>query len=161
VAECQNRSSPPPLALCETPREAPTRLLDEERAFLLDPARLVRWVYVGRLSIAGAIFLAAVLVWENPDTDGRKILVATLAFVASLIVTGASVLYSGFYNRKLHTTFYYLQAVFDLLLVTAVVHVTATNGNPSQFAALYILVIATSSLLLPVGAGCWWPPSEM
>jgi two-component system, NtrC family, sensor histidine kinase PilS len=131
----------------------PTRLLDEERAFLLDPERLVRWVYVGRLSIAAAIFLAAVLVWENPDTDGRKILVATLAFVASLIVTGASVLYSGFYRRTLHRTFYYLQAVFDLLLVTAVVHVTATNGNPSQFAALYILVIATSSLLLPVGGG--------
>jgi two-component system, NtrC family, sensor histidine kinase PilS len=130
-----------------------TRLLDEERAFLLDPERLVRWVYVGRLSIAAAIFLAAVLVWEDPDTDGRKILVATLAFVASLIVTGASVLYSGFYQRALRTTFYYLQAVFDLLLVTAVVHVTATNGNPSQFAALYILVIATSSLLLPVGGG--------
>ena len=130
-----------------------TRLLDEERAFLLDPERLVRWVYVGRLSIAAAIFLAAVLVWEHPDTDGRKILVATLAFVASLIVTGASVIYSGFYNRTLHTTFHYLQAVFDLLLVTAVVHVTATNGNPSQFAALYILVIATSSLLLPVGGG--------
>jgi len=131
----------------------PTRLLDEERAFLLDPERLVRWVYVGRLSIAAAIFLAAVLVWEHPDTDGRKILVATLAFVASLIVTGASVLYSGFYHRTLRTTFYYLQAVFDLLLVTAVVHVTATNGNPSQFAALYILVIATSSLLVPVGGG--------
>jgi len=131
----------------------PTRLLDEERAFLLDPARLVRWVYVGRLSIAGAIFLAAVLVWQSPDTDGRKLLVATLAFVASLIVTGASVLFSGFYHRTLDNTFYYLQAVFDLLLVTAVVHVTATNGNPSQFAALYILVIATSSLLLPVGGG--------
>ena len=131
----------------------PTHLLDEERAFLLDPARLVRWVYVGRLSIAGAIFLAAVLVWQNPDTDGRKLLVATLAFVASLIVTGASVLFSGFYHRTLNNTFYYLQAVFDLLLVTAVVHVTATNGNPSQFAALYILVIATSSLLLPVGGG--------
>jgi nitrogen-specific signal transduction histidine kinase len=63
------------------------------------------------------------------------------------------VLYSGFYHRTLRDTFYYLQAVFDLLLVTAVVHVTATNGNPSQFAALYILVIATSSLLLPVGGG--------
>jgi nitrogen-specific signal transduction histidine kinase len=135
------------------PVRLPTRLLDEERAFLLDPARLVRWVYVGRLSVASAIFLAAVLVWQDPDTDGRKILVATLAFVACLIVTGASVLYSGFYRRPLRTTFYYLQAVFDLLLVTAVVHVTATSGNPSQFAALYILVIATYSLLLPVGGG--------
>jgi two-component system sensor histidine kinase PilS (NtrC family) len=41
--------------------------------------------------------------------------------------------------------------VFDLLLVTAVVHVTGSSS--SQFAALYILVIATSSLFLPVGGG--------
>ena len=67
--------------------------------------------------------------------------------------TGLSVVYSGFYRRPLRNAFYYIQAVFDLLLVTAVVHVTATNGTPSQFAALYILVIATSSLLLPVGGG--------
>ena len=131
----------------------PTRLLDDDRAFLLDPARLVRWVYVGRLSIATAIFLAALLVWHDPDTERQKIVVATLTFAATLVVTGLSVLYSGFYRRPLRTTFYYLQSVFDLLLVTAVVHVTATNGAPSQFAALYILVIATSSLLLPVGGG--------
>jgi nitrogen-specific signal transduction histidine kinase len=108
---------------------------------------------VGRLSIATAIFLAAVLVSRDPDTDGRKIVVASLAFAVTLICTGASVLYTGFYRRPVSNTFYYLQALFDLLLVTAVVHVTATNGNPSQFAALYILVIATSSLLLPVGGG--------
>jgi two-component system sensor histidine kinase PilS (NtrC family) len=131
----------------------PTRLLDDERAFLLDPARLVRWVYVGRLSIATAIFLAALLVWDDPDTERQKIVVATLAFAATLATTGLSVLYSGFYRRPLRATFYYLQSVFDLLLVTAVVHVTATNGAPSQFAALYILVIATSSLVLPVGGG--------
>ena len=130
-----------------------TPLLEEERAFLLEPARLVRWVYVGRLSIATAIFLAAVFVSQDPDADGRKIVVASLAFAVTLICTGASVLYTGFYRQPVRNTFYYLQALFDLLLVTAVVHVTATNGNPSQFAALYILVIATSSLLLPVGGG--------
>jgi two-component system sensor histidine kinase PilS (NtrC family) len=40
-----------------------------------------------------------------------------------------------------------LQAVFDVVLVTAVVHVT--GGALSQFAALYILVTAAASLLLP------------
>ena len=45
----------------------------------------------------------------------------------------------------------YLQAIFDLLLVTAVVHLT--NGTSSPFAALYILVIATSSLLVPAAGG--------
>ena len=129
------------------------RLSDDERGFLLDPQRLVRWVYVGRLSLATAIFLAAVLAAQGPDTDERKIVIAMLAFVATLAATGLSVLYSGFYRRPLRNAFFYIQAVFDLLLVTSVVHVTAANGTPSQFAALYILVIATSSLLLPVGGG--------
>ena len=131
------------------------RLLDssgpDDRQFHLDPAPLVRWVYVGRLSIATAIFLAAVLVWQDALTDTGKLLIASLAFAATLVVTAVSVVYSEVYNRALSPTFYYLQSVFDLLLVTAVVHVTGSSG--SQFAALYILVIATSSLLLPVGGG--------
>jgi len=131
----------------------PNRLSDDERGFLLDPDRLVRWVYVGRLSLATAIFLAAVLASQDPDTERRKIVIATIAFTATLAATGLSVIYSGFYRRPLRNAFHYIQAVFDLLLVTAVVHVTTANGTPSQFAALYILVIATSSLLLPVGGG--------
>ncbi|MEO7713126.1 MAG: hypothetical protein ABIV10_09420, partial [Gemmatimonadaceae bacterium] len=127
------------------------RTTSDSRPFHLDPAPLVRWVYVGRLSIATAIFLAAVLVWQDALTDTGKLLVASLAFAATLVVTAVSVVYSEFYNRPLGLTFYYLQSVFDLLLVTAVVHVTGASG--SQFAALYILVIATSSLLLPVGGG--------
>jgi two-component system sensor histidine kinase PilS (NtrC family) len=130
------------------------RLLDRSTSddgFHLDPARLVRWVYVGRLSIATAIFLAAVLVWQDALTDTGKLLVASLTFAAALGVTAVSVVYSEFYSRRLEPTFYYLQSVFDLCLVTAIVHVTGSSG--SQFAALYILVIATSSLLLPVGGG--------
>jgi two-component system sensor histidine kinase PilS (NtrC family) len=127
------------------------RSAPDDRHFHLDPAPLVRWVYVGRLSIATAIFLAAVLVWQDALTDTGKLLVASLAFAATLGVTAVSVVYSEFYNRALGPTFFYLQSVFDLFLVTAVVHVTGASG--SQFAALYILVIATSSLLLPVGGG--------
>ena len=130
-------------------------LLDEptpaDRAFLLDPARLLRWVYVGRLSIATAIFLAAVLVWQDALTDTGKLLVASLSFAVTIGVTASSAVYSEFYQSPLRPTFFYLQSVFDLLLVTAVVHVTGSSA--SQFAALYILVIATSSLLLPVGGG--------
>ncbi len=131
------------------------RLLDrsspDSRYFHLDPAQLVRWVYLGRLSIATAIFLAAVLVWQDALTDTGKLLLASLTFAGTLMMTGVSVIYSEFYNRPLGPTFFYLQSVFDLFLVTAVVHVTGSSG--SQFAALYILVIATSSLLLPVGGG--------
>jgi two-component system sensor histidine kinase PilS (NtrC family) len=129
----------------------PQRATPAERAFFLDPARLVRWVYVGRLSIASAIFLAAVLVWQDALTDTGKLLVASLTFFATLVVTAGSIVYSEFYQRPLRPNFFRLQSVFDLLLVTAVVHVT--GSSTSQFAALYILVIATSSLFLPVGGG--------
>ena len=111
----------------------------------------MRWVYLGRLSIATAIFLAAVLVWQDANTDTGKLLVASLSFAFTLGVTACSVVYSEFYRRPLRPTFLYLQSIFDLLLVTAVVHVTGASG--SMFAAVYILVIATSSMLLPVGGG--------
>lgn len=116
---------------------------------MLDPRRLLRWIYIGRLSIAVAIFLAAVLVWMQADPDA--LLVASLAFATATAVTVASVAYSEIYKQPLRPNFLYLQSVFDIVLVTAVVHVT--GGATSQFAALYILVIAASTLLLPLGGG--------
>lgn len=118
---------------------------------MLDPRRLLRWVYIGRMSVATAIFAAAVFVWTREDTDTHKLLVASLAFALATGVTVLSAWYSEIYRKPLEPTFYYLQSTFDLLLVTAVVHVT--NGSTSQFAALYILIIAAASLLLPVGGG--------
>ncbi|MGH7636847.1 MAG: two-component system sensor histidine kinase NtrB [Gemmatimonadaceae bacterium] len=116
---------------------------------MLDPRRMLRWIYIGRLAIAVAIFLAAILVW----TQGYQLdqLVASVAFALATAVTAASWAYSEIYKRPLRTNFLYLQSVFDLLLVTAVVHVT--GGALSQFTALYILVIAASTLLLPIGGG--------
>jgi len=116
---------------------------------MLDPRLLLRWIYIGRLSISVAIFLAAVLVWTRADT--LNLLIASLGFAITTAVTVASVAYSEIYKRPLRSTFLYLQSVFDLLLVTSVVHVT--GGAASQFAALYILVIASSTLLLPLGGG--------
>ena len=118
---------------------------------MLDPRRLLRWIYIGRLSIGVAIFLAAVFVWTRDDADKLNLLIASLAFASTTAVTVASVAYSEIYKRPLRSNFLYLQSVFDLLLVTSVVHVT--GGAASQFAALYILVIASSTLLLPLGGG--------
>jgi signal transduction histidine kinase len=53
-------------------------------------------------------------------------------------------------NSEPGDTFFYVQMLFDLLLVTTVVHLTQA-GTPSQLAPLYILVIAVSALLLPPG----------
>ena len=58
--------------------------------------------------------------------------------------------YSEQRNRSPGDTFFYLQMMFDLLLVTVVVQLTQA-GTPSQLAPLYILVIAVSALVLPPG----------
>ena len=108
--------------------------------------RVLRVLYIARLSLATAIFIAAVIVWRAADSTAT--LVATLAFVATLLFTGASMVYSEQRVRSPGNTFFYVQMVFDLLLVTAVVHLTQA-GAPSQLAPLYILVIAVSALVLP------------
>jgi two-component system sensor histidine kinase PilS (NtrC family) len=116
---------------------------------ILDPRRLLRWVFIGRLCLASAIFIAAILTWTS--VDAGKSLVASLAFALSMIVTAVGVTYAEIYRKALSPTFLYLQAIFDLLLVTSIVHLT--NGANSPFSALYILVIATASLLVPAGGG--------
>ena len=110
--------------------------------------RVLRALYLGRLSLATAIFIAAIIVWRAADSTAT--LVATLAFVAALLFTAASVAYSEQRERTPGNTFFYVQMVFDLLLVTAVVYLTQA-GTPSQLAPLYILVIAVSALVLPPG----------
>ena len=107
---------------------------------------MLRVLYVGRLSLATAIFIAAIVVWRAADTTAT--LVATLAFVSALLFTGGSMLYSEQRARHPGDTFFYVQMLFDLLLVTTVVHLTQA-GAPSQLAPLYILVIAVSALVLP------------
>src|SRR3954468_8840181 len=107
--------------------------------------RVLRVLYLGRLSLATAIFVAAIAVWRRADSTAT--LLTTLAFVSTLLFTGGSIFYAA---RKtvVKDTFYYLQTIFDLVLVTVVVRVTQA-GTPSQLAPLYILVIAVSALLLP------------
>jgi len=118
---------------------------------VLEPRLLLRWDYTGRMILAAAIFFAAVGVWTQPEAGKIDLLIASLAFATATTVTVGSFAYSDIYRRPLKVNFLYLQSVFDLLLVTAVVHVT--GGATSPFAALYILVIATSTLLLPLGGG--------
>jgi signal transduction histidine kinase len=108
--------------------------------------RVLRVLYLGRLSLATAIFVAAIVVWRRADSTAT--LLATLAFIASSFFTAGSLLYAGRKPGGATDAFCYLQMIFDLLLVTAVVHITQT-GTPSQLAPLYILVIAMSALLLP------------
>ena len=114
---------------------------------LIDPRRIVRWIYVGRLTLAAAIFLAAVFAWLQASRVNT--LIASLTFASAMVFTVASALWSEVWHRPLGRTFLYLQGVVDVLLVTAIVHVT--GGPSSTFAALYVLVIAVAALVLPIG----------
>jgi two-component system, NtrC family, sensor histidine kinase PilS len=116
---------------------------------MLDPWRVIRWVYLGRFSVSTAIFLSAQLVGGSaPAADTR---IASLIFALTMVVTVISAAYTEVYRAPMHRTFLYVQAVYDLLLVTAVVHVTGASA--SQFTLFYILVIASAALLLPIGGG--------
>jgi two-component system, NtrC family, sensor histidine kinase PilS len=132
------------LRLSPAPEELPLRTI-------LDPRSFLRWVYVGRVSLATALILAAFAVWNRETTEKSDLLITSVAFAATVVWTLGSFWYSEIFRGKLRPTFAYLQSMFDLLLVTASVHVT--GGSTSQFAALYILVIASASLLLPPGGG--------
>jgi two-component system sensor histidine kinase PilS (NtrC family) len=99
--------------------------------------------------MSAAIFVAAVLAWSNAD-EGLT-LIASLLITVALAFTAGSALYSLVNRSALRPVFLYTQSLFDLAVVTAIVHVT--GGGSSQFAALYILVIAAASLLLPFSGG--------
>ncbi|MCU0636638.1 MAG: ATP-binding protein [Gemmatimonadaceae bacterium] len=112
----------------------------------LDAGRVLRWVFVVRVAMATAILLAAVLVWN--DAEPVDTLVATLAFALGTMTTVVSVMWVELWRRPAKRPFYLMQFAVDLLLVTAAVHVT--GGAGSQFAAVYVLVIAVASLVLAV-----------
>ncbi|HEY8793939.1 MAG TPA: ATP-binding protein [Gemmatimonadaceae bacterium] len=116
---------------------------------MIEPLRVLRLIYIGRLSLAAAIFFAAVFSWHG--VDGRDTLLATLALFAAIAFTSLSAWFGLAYRNLVSRGFYYAQSVFDVTLITTIVHVT--GGSLSPFAALYILATACASLLLPVGGG--------
>ena len=116
---------------------------------MFDPRRLLHALYVGRLFLAAALLLAALSIWRDPKGDAPVIASAALAL--ALAFTSVSFFLTEIRRRKPGTTFLSAQAVFDLFLVTAAVHITWSGGQP-QFAPLFILVIAVSALLVtPAG----------
>jgi len=109
------------------------------------PKTLLRSVYVGRISVATAVYLTAVLKFRIATSV--DILVTSFVLVATLIVTAASYWHTHLRGRRPHLTFIYLQVVFDLALITTVVHVT--GGPESDFAGLYVLLIGVTAVLMP------------
>jgi signal transduction histidine kinase len=112
----------------------------------LSVRRILWWVYLARLATACSVFVAAVYSWQYASRADT--LIASLSFAAAMLFTGVSALYTHVYRRSIATAVLYAQVVFDLALTTALVHLTWQSSS-SQFAPLYILVIAVGALLLP------------
>ncbi len=125
------------------------RLHPSEARALFKRGDLLRWVYVGRLTLVAGILVGALLVWRQAEPI--QTLVATLLFLAALAQTTYSFWVTGIRARDPGDNFVYFQVLFDVLLVTAIVHIT--GGGDSPFAFLYILVISEGSLLLPLPGG--------
>ena len=112
--------------------------------------QLLRLVYVGRMCLAIAIYVSAAL--KIRVAAPLDILATSLMLVTAAVVTGLSYWRTHFRRRLPGPTFLYLQALFDVLLITAVVHMT--GGAESDLASLYVILIAANALLMaPANAG--------
>ncbi|HEY7684499.1 MAG TPA: ATP-binding protein [Gemmatimonadales bacterium] len=109
------------------------------------PKNLLRLVYIGRVSVAIAIYLTAAL--KVRIAAPLDILVTSVLLLSTLAFTGASYWHTHARRRPPGRTFLYLQALFDIVLVTTVVHVT--GGPDSDFSTLYVPVIAVTAVLMP------------
>ncbi len=110
---------------------------------------LLRWLYLGRLTLVTGILAGALLRWFQAGQDVT--LIATIVFLSALVLTSASFWWSHLLAREPGGNFLYAQVILDTLLVTAIVHIT--GGPESNFAPVYILVISAGALLLPLPGG--------
>jgi PAS domain S-box-containing protein len=110
------------------------------------PLGILQWVYLGRILVALAVFLSAAFYFAAVPPG--LLLTLAIATLAAFVASAASAFYTHVARRRPGSTFLYLQALFDLALITTVVHVT--GGAESEFIPLYILVIAVAAVLLPL-----------
>ncbi len=112
----------------------------------VDTRRVLRGLYIGRIALAAGLFVNTVLL--TPSVNKGSQIIAAGALFAAVLFTAVSLFLTEVRQRTATASLLYLQPVFDMILVTATVHVTWAGGQ-SQLAPLYILVIAVSALLVP------------
>jgi two-component system sensor histidine kinase PilS (NtrC family) len=126
-------------------KSKPDRML---RGAIPETPSVLQWVYLGRVIVPTVVFAAAVFYLRAVPPETLAFLAS--ASIAALIVSALSFWHTHVRGREPGATFLYAQALFDLALVTTLVHVT--EGTESQFAALYVIVIAVSAVLMPVAS---------
>ena len=109
------------------------------------PPILLRWVYVVRVAVAAAIYLSAA--FKFSVAAPLDLLVTSLLLVVAVVVTVASYWHTHIRGRAPGRRFLYSQALFDALLITAIVHIT--GGPTSDFSTLYVPLIVVNAVLMP------------
>ncbi|MGD8320472.1 MAG: ATP-binding protein [Gemmatimonadota bacterium] len=112
---------------------------------LFSRSDLLRWLYVGRLTVVSGILAGALL--ARPD----ELPLVVVMFLVALGVTAGSFWHTHVVGRAPGVNFLYAQVILDVVLVTLIIHVT--GGPESSFAPLYILVVSSGALLLPLPGG--------
>jgi len=125
------------------------KLQSTESRFTFRRRDLLRWLYIGRATVVSGILAGALLQWFGAAPE--QTFAATVVFLTAFLFTGVSAWYTHIRNRDPGEHFVYGQTIFDAVLVTVVVHMT--GGGQSPFAFLYILVISSGALLLPLPGG--------
>src|SRR5215212_6907825 len=111
---------------------------------LPDQRTLLTWLFAGRLVLATGVLLWAGLVWTE---RAQESFIVSVVVVFALVFTGYGAGTVFLLRRRPGNTFFLFQALVDLSLVTTVLHFA---GQPqSAFPALYVLVVAAYSLLMP------------
>ena len=121
-------------------------LVSPEIPPFLNPRGFLRWLYLGRITMVSGILVGALFVWQ-PYTA-----VAGAVFGVSLLATAYSFWRTNLTDKPHSELFLYSHVILDVLIVTAIVHITLVSGQ-SDFAPLYILVISEGALLLPLPGG--------
>jgi len=106
---------------------------------------LLRLVYLGRMCLAIAIYVTGAL--KVQVAAPLDILVTSFMLITAAAVTLVSYWHTHFRRRVPGPTFLYLQALFDVFLITAAVHMT--GGADSDLASLYVILVAVTALLMP------------
>jgi len=109
------------------------------------PHVLLRGIYTGRISLAVAIYLTTA--FKVSVAQPLDILLSSLLLLVAIVFTGASYWHASVRTYVPGRTFLYLQAVFDLVLITTVVHMT--GGPDSDLTLLYVPLIAVVAVLMP------------
>ncbi|HUF89309.1 MAG TPA: ATP-binding protein [Gemmatimonadota bacterium] len=112
----------------------------------LDERRLLTGIYIVRLSMASALALAATVV-RSSQAPASPIWVVVLVVGVPLAATVVSLLWTR--RREISPRFLAVQVGHDLLLVTTAV--VLTGGVGSEFAYMYVLLIAVAGLVLGLG----------